>query len=243
MRTVHETEALRPSDPVPKHHSSNPQNKAQRIKLTLKGLAPAVNNGDSASNKDPLSAIKSNASNPVSPSMPPTASPAETEYEHNNVTFIPKTGGGTSDTWDLRFPSDINFSPEELDLSPPDLFRLLRHRLQWSMKEGDELRAETNSLEEQRKQEWDAKELILENYMEGEMVFAEKKRLTGRKAKSYEEEDVRLKMRADVGPSKKLEISHGGKPSWREKPRLQAEGLPALPSGNGDITMSGHNAS
>ena len=34
MRTVHETEALRPSDPIPKSHS-NPPNRNQRLKLIL----------------------------------------------------------------------------------------------------------------------------------------------------------------------------------------------------------------
>lgn len=38
MRTVHETEALRPSDPVPRNHSQA-QMKPQRLKLTFKGKA------------------------------------------------------------------------------------------------------------------------------------------------------------------------------------------------------------
>lgn len=44
MRTVHETEALRPSDPIPRNHSQA-QIKVQRLKLTMK---PRQSNGDAA---------------------------------------------------------------------------------------------------------------------------------------------------------------------------------------------------
>lgn len=56
MRTVHETEALRPSDPVPKNSQPTPANKVQRIKLKLnlgsKDDTEHSTNGDSASNVD-----------------------------------------------------------------------------------------------------------------------------------------------------------------------------------------------
>ncbi len=45
MRTVHETEALRPSDPVPRNHS-NPPPRPQRLKLVLSARPPAGGHAD-----------------------------------------------------------------------------------------------------------------------------------------------------------------------------------------------------
>jgi hypothetical protein len=227
MRTVHETEALRPSDPVPKHHSSNPQNKAQRLRLTLKGLAPSgLSNGDMLSTKDPMSAVKSNASNPVSPSLPPNIPSAEMEYEHSNVTFIPKADGPRA--YDLQFPPDIHFTPEELNLPPSDLIRLLRRQIQWSLADGEDLRKEVEKLELQRKKEWEAKELLLENYIEAEFAVEEKKLQLGLlKVTSVEQMDARMAVKGDILPSKKLTFQGEKQPWWRESGAVEgAAGVP-----------------
>jgi hypothetical protein len=201
MRTVHETEALRPSDPVPKHHSSNPSNKFQRIKLVLSEEKRSAEKG----------------STPASPSSHPpnsaTLPPApETDHSNDNIIYIqdPVTNATM-----VQFPPDVVFTPRELALPADQLFRLLRRQLHWATQDGDQLRAEAESLEKQRKDEWAAKELLLENVMEGELESA-KRRLV----EAGEDEPHHFaQLEADVAPSKKLRIQpKAGKiPWWREE--------------------------
>lgn len=211
MRTVHETEALRPSDPVPKHHSSNPQNKAQRLRLTLKGLAPANGTNGSVAEgsapgsiKEPLSAVKSNASNPNSPGLGPNGpSQADIEYEHNNVVYE-QDGNGE---WIRHFPSDIQFSAHEIRLGPEALHAVLRAQVMWAQEEGDALRVEVEGLEGEREREWVRKEMLVENVMEAE--FAESERRNGI------HETVRPRMQKDAEYGRKLDIPGSEKLWWR----------------------------
>lgn len=128
MRTVHETEALRPSDPVPKNHSQSlvgsgngtgPNGGLKRIKLI-------VNNGDK-----PRSAI----------SDPP---PLPTNQIKN------EDGEGEIDVDSMPFempisleyyPTDISVQLDENDLSlpPSQWFRLLRRQVHWAEQEGKQL--------------------------------------------------------------------------------------------------------
>src|SRR4051794_20236007 len=109
MRTVHETEALRPSDPVPKHHSSNPSNKFQRLRLVLnqsrtqeKGSTPA----------SPSSHPPNSATVPGNPDM---------EYAHNNIMYMQDLASPNAPTM-VQFPPDLNFTDQELSLPAPELF-------------------------------------------------------------------------------------------------------------------------
>lgn len=213
MRTVHETEALRPSDPVPKHHSSNPANKFQRIKLVLSEAKRAQEKG---------SAPASPSSHPPnSASVPLTG---DSDYAHNNVVYMQDLASPTAPTM-VQFPADITFSPHELSLPAPDLFRLLRRQLHWATQEGEQLRAEAEALEKKRRNEWSAKELLLENVMEAEMSKNRRKRLD---AGEVDEPDYLALLGADIVPSKKLSIKPkaGRLPWWREEEWLkrQAEG-------------------
>ena len=147
MRTVHETEALRPSDPVPKHHSAALQ-KPQRIKLICSTKPPTQQRqpGDGSTVDDDNDTI----------------------YDH------PDTDMDT-DTHPLptfEYPDDIHFTAEELALPPDQLFRLLRRQVHWAEEESRDLREETEALEARRKEEWCAKELVLANVMEAELASA-----------------------------------------------------------------------
>jgi hypothetical protein len=211
MRTVHETEALRPSDPVPKHHSSNPQNKSQRVRLTFKGLGgPAIAaNGHTAEpapkqTEAPKSA-KSNISAPASPSTVPTIPSADLDYEHSNVIFLPTTGGD-----DRQFPPDVHFTNWELSLAPTDLLKALKLHLATATSQNTDLRSELDVLEERRKTEWKAKELVLENVLE-----CEHKILQARGGDSDIDNGSLQGMLTDVQPSKQLEIQGSEMPWWR----------------------------
>ncbi|KAF2690990.1 hypothetical protein K458DRAFT_287341 [Lentithecium fluviatile CBS 122367] len=211
MRTVHETEALRPSDPVPKHHSSNPSNKFQRIKLVLseskraeKGSTPA-----SPSSHPPNSAT-----------VPPLS--ADAEYAHNNVVYMQDLASPNAPTM-VQFPPDITFTPHELSLPARDLFHLLRRQLQWATQEGEQLRTEAEALEKKRKEEWAAKELLIENVMEAEIATNRRRRLD---AGEPDEPGYMAPLDTDVDPSKKLQLKSraGQLPWWREESWLARQG-------------------
>jgi len=234
MRTVHETEALRPSDPVPKHHSSNPQNKSQRVKLTFKGLgekaaAGAANGNGSIEPVTKPEAPKSNTSAPASPLTGPTVGPTgDVDYEHNNIIYLPAPIG-SSQEFTPHFPPDINFTDEELSLPPAQLLRVLKSQLQWAIQDGDELRKEVNELDARRKREWTAKELVLENNMEAELSRDERKQTIRGTVLGPEDQHMLRAMREDAAPSLALDITGGEKlPWWRESgafaPRREADG-------------------
>jgi hypothetical protein len=218
MRTVHETEALRPSDPVPKHHSSNPSNKFQRLRLVLNERQKAEKGSTPASPSQP----------PHSAGLPPTAvtpqpsvhmgstgtMSADTEYAHNNITYMDPCS--PSGRIDVLFPPDIDFDDHELALPAPELFKLLRRQLHWALQDGEALRHEAEALEKQRKEEWVAKELVVENVMEAELAATRRRRI---EAGLLDEPDSFKLLEADVLPSKKLTIEPkmGKLPWWREE--------------------------
>jgi hypothetical protein len=212
MRTVHETEALRPSDPVPKHHSSNPSNKFQRLRLVLSESKRAEKGSTPAS---PSSHVA-----PPSATVPPLS--ADAEYAHNNVVYMQDIASPNAPTM-VQFPPDVTFAPHELSLPAPELFRLLRRQLRWATEEGDHLRKEAEVLEKQRKGEWAAKELLMENMMEAELA-------TNRRIQSelgeYDEPGYMAPLEMDCEPSKTLPIKSraGGLPWWREESWLERQG-------------------
>ncbi|KAF2668078.1 hypothetical protein BT63DRAFT_308838 [Microthyrium microscopicum] len=162
MRTVHETEALRPSDPVPKHHSSNPQNKSQRLRLTFNKWSAGSNNGK---DDDAMTASSKQKESPLSPTIPTIE---DIDYEKNNATFTrdPATG-----EWIPHFPDDISFSEKDLALGPAKLYQKLKYQYQWACEEQDELTQQIEAAEKVRKAEWMAKELVLQDVIDIEKAI------------------------------------------------------------------------
>jgi len=199
MRTVHETEALRPSDPVPKHHSSNPSNKFQRLRLVL--------HHDKTST--PASPASNNA--PNSATIPTSA---DLEYANNNVVYMQDPSSPNSTV--VQFPPDLPFTEQELSLPAPELFRLLRRQLHWATQEAEALKTEVEQLEVKRKDEWVAKELVLENIMEAEL--ARTRRLHVEQGITQEPASWKL-LEEDIDPGRTLEVKPRGalKPWWREE--------------------------
>jgi hypothetical protein len=206
MRTVHETEALRPSDPVPKHHSSNPTNNRQRLRLVL-------NSDGTKKDKGSTPGSPASHSHPPTTTLPPAAAPAsDADYAHNNIVHLQDlTTGNTL----VQFPPDIEFTEPELRLPAPELFQLLRKQLAWATQEGEELRAEADALEKQRLEEWQAKELLFENYMEAETA---KERRRRQEQGMPEDMEGWSAVENDVVPSKSAPISakDGKMPWWRQ---------------------------
>ena len=145
MRTVHETEALRPSDPVPKNYSSIPP-KPQRLKLIVN--AKPRSHGDANDDTEPDE----------------EALIYNTDNEVEGMPAVP-----------FSYPPDVQFTEEELALPPNELYRLLRRQVHWVEEHGAELREEVTALESKKKSEWLSKELILANVMEAELANAHDK--------------------------------------------------------------------
>lgn len=144
MRTVHETEALRPSDPVPKHHSAAMQ-KPQRIKLICSTKPPdqQLQHGEGEAMDDDGTICTNTDMDADGQSLPL-----------------------------FEYSDDVQFSDEELALTPDQHFRLLRRQVHWAEEESRELREEAEGLEVKRNEEWHAKELVLANVMEAELATA-----------------------------------------------------------------------
>jgi hypothetical protein len=141
MRTVHETEALRPSDPVPKHHSSNPQNKSQRLRITF---GKTRENGE----------VKE-----VTPPSPVIV----TEDEDPNDFFF--TRDGYSGRWVPNFPGDIKFTVDELALPPEELAALLQYQVDWALESATRLKREEALWNEKREAEAVVKNVVFRDYL------------------------------------------------------------------------------
>ncbi|MCJ1484663.1 hypothetical protein MMC06_004836 [Schaereria dolodes] len=146
MRTVHETEALRPSDPIPRYHSAA-QVKPQRLKLIVNAKPPSGPNNGEAPEADDDATICTGTD--IDPEYPPIAP--------------------------FEYPPDINFTEEELSLTPDRLLSLVRRQVHWIEEENKEFGEEVKALEIKRKEEWQAKELVLANVMEAELAVAHDK--------------------------------------------------------------------
>lgn len=130
---------------------------------------------------------------------------------------------------EVEFPPDVQFSENELLLRADKLFRLLRHQLHWATQDSEKLRAEADKLEKLRKEEWAAKELLVENLMESELATAKRRRI---ESGETEDPECYALLEADTVTSKKLRIEpKGGKtPWWRE------DGWQRVPEeGNGKV--------
>lgn len=140
MRSVHETDTLRPSDS--KSHAAGsttgtPGTKLQRIRLKL------------SHPKDP-GADAEHHNQPSTETAPPPAPEAE-------ELVIPE------------FTPDLGFDDHELSLQPHDLYRVLRRQIFWAEKESAQLQAQWEQLQPQRERAWLEKEAIFNDVIDGEL--------------------------------------------------------------------------
>lgn len=94
---------------------------------------------------------------------------------------------------------------------PPDqLFRFLRRQLHWTEQENRAIRAEVAALETERMTAWQAKELLLTNYIEAELA------VTARREgfREGDASDMTLRLTAALLPHHVLPMT-GPLPWWR----------------------------
>ncbi|KAL2067121.1 hypothetical protein VTL71DRAFT_1545 [Oculimacula yallundae] len=138
-RTVHETEALRPSDPIPKSMSAAHKN--QRLK--------------------PKEA---------QPEGQPLGAPHANGTTNGNGPLGPAG-------WTSSYATELAFTAEEEARGSKRLYYLLRNEIQWAEEEGESLKKQAEAMEELRKTEWQEKEILLQQTMDTEVSWQERRRL------------------------------------------------------------------
>lgn len=150
MRSVHETDTMRPSDSKSANAGSlgsvvgTPVAKLQRIRLKL--------------------------SQPKEPATEP-------EHPHESIlstattttTTLPSEAADTDETSIPEFGPELGFDDHELSMHPRDLYRLLRRQIFWAEKDATQLRAEWDELRPKREQAWLEKEAIFDDVIDGEL--------------------------------------------------------------------------
>ncbi|KAL8818592.1 MAG: hypothetical protein Q9191_007909 [Dirinaria sp. TL-2023a] len=144
---VHETEALRPSDPIPRNHSSAGM-KPQRLKLVMNTKPRNIEEEGGEGDVDDDATIGSNTDTDGEPKI--------------SKEFDP--------------PAELGFTADELAMPIDELYKLSRYQVHWSEEAGKELQKEVAELEGKYKAEWQKKELVLDNLMEMEVANADYKR-------------------------------------------------------------------
>ena len=146
MRTVHETEALRPSDPIPKSHPNHPHNTSHH------GYEAIIHQRR------------------LSPTPSPTLTNEDEmdEGAENGVENGSRRKGPLPEMLDIWDPED-GFDREEMTMQPAELYKLLKKKLKWAEEQKGELEDEKKELEEKRKAAWIKKELLVESLMDMEL--------------------------------------------------------------------------
>jgi hypothetical protein len=145
MRTVHETEALRPSDPVPKSQLANnpaatatPSNKVQRIKLKL-NFGPKEDT-----------------------EYPTNGGEGPRDIDNQELESLPVP----------EFTPELGLDARELAMPPGQLYRLLRRQVRWAEIETSKLRRQWEDWEPKRKEAFFEKEAALSNVINAETDLA-----------------------------------------------------------------------
>jgi hypothetical protein len=142
MRSVHETDTMRPNDAIAKvgapSTTGTPASKLQRIRLKL-----------------------------TQPREPGT----EHEPHHVEAPVIipPLTEHELEENSMPEFGPELDFDEYELALPPRDLYRLLRRQIAWAGKETAQLQAEWEVLRPQREAAWREKEAIFDDLIDAEI--------------------------------------------------------------------------
>ncbi|EHY55783.1 hypothetical protein HRR83_009222 [Exophiala dermatitidis] len=152
MRTVHETEALRPSDPVPRGHTGGisnggpTSNTIKRLKLTMGGKANGDKKAALMGDLPELPTRYTVAMMGINPDDVEMADPDASDElaDAVDVDSVPSTLPLPADYW----PAEIweGMDEYERSLPPSQYFRLLRRQICWAEEEGRELQRELEDL-------------------------------------------------------------------------------------------------
>lgn len=185
MRTVHETEALRPSDPVPRGHSggvsgwstANGANGPKKLKIVMKDKNATGNGSNLFTKLPPLP--QTGTGEPVDIDSQPFTLPVHPSY----------------------YPADVasEFSEHELSLPPSQLFRLLRRQLHWAEEDTRSLARELKLL--QRSVDEDADDTEEEEFAEDTIAVESSARENAKKSGIFPTDKEAVE--AELGPENK----------------------------------------
>ncbi|KAL7268755.1 hypothetical protein RUND412_008611 [Rhizina undulata] len=161
MRTVHETEALRPSDPIPKSHPNHPHNVAsaayaesvrrRRALLRNLDLSTHQRRGSDGSQTETDSELESYERKKR------RRRDGDREIKREEIEEIG------------YYQPEDGFDPDEETHPPKVLERLLKRKLAWAESQNEELREEVEMLEKRRREAWIKKEVLLERVLGEEL--------------------------------------------------------------------------
>jgi hypothetical protein len=150
MRTVHETEALRPSDPVPRGHTGGISNGGpsnmpiKRLKLTMGGKTNGDKRSSTIGDLPPLPTRHTATAQGVRDIVMADDDNQEELFDAVDADSVP-----------LKLPISPDYYPPEIwadmdeyerNLPPSQYFRLLRRQVHWAEQEGEELLKELGDL-------------------------------------------------------------------------------------------------
>jgi len=223
MRTVHEPEQPRgaasiANDPTP------PGRKSIKLKLTNGSAGASARPPPTSTDATTQGPTEDEDGNPVTPS------PA-----NDNITYIPAHHPLTGQAgFMIHYPPDVQFTAWESSINADILMKILRRQEHQAKKEKEALKREIELLEQERKQEWRLKELLLEGVLEAELAFA------GRDGMLHNiDEHVREAMETDIQPSKQIQWAPST-PKWRHSQftrRKLPSGQPSFDSAMPDAEM------
>ena len=208
IRTVHEPDPARAGEQVAKPGAPGAPGKrgTTPIESNASPQPPTSATGASSTmNKPPqrLKLILSSSKAREAEASTTTAEPSEP---------VSPVSPSSRDLVFGTFPSDCHFASEELALPRKELYRLLRRQIAWATEIGAELRRDNIDAEEHRRQEFIAKEYVLENLMEAEFERADLD-LNFRR----ENAGVRMEMRDITLQAKDLPVIGKEEPWYRSR--------------------------
>lgn len=166
MRTVHESDPLRPSDPVPKNHPSHPH--------YVGALAPAAGNPNThgpASSTTAAAAAQSRSKRPLHDSLyeedaPGSAIPTtqQQQQQRPDTDILDKDDDEEEDEEEEEYPSE-----EEWGLDTRQRWKLLRRKHTWTMEAQTLLESRLKAAEEELRLERIGKEAALHRVLVREL--------------------------------------------------------------------------
>ena len=227
MRTVHETEALRPSDPVPRGHTGGISNGSssvlpiKRLKLTMGGKT----NGDKkATLIGDLPPLPTRHTVSMMGIHPDDLAMAEDDGSDELVDAI------DIDSIPMSLPLHPDYYPPEIwhdmedyerNLPPSQWFRLLRRQLYWAEQESKELQTELQGL---RAMGEDARGNLIRKSVGDEKSADENRRVDWQRA----EELLDTLLRAEMGQAMELFTGETSDPRSPQDPWKMLKVLQAL---------------
>ena len=177
MKTVHFSENPLISAPYTKLHKARDANlaavKEAATPTSAASPAPKLEQTDSKGDDQPSARTHKlklvlNANSKSAPSTP------EALNGTSNAPQSPVSPSMRDEVFG-SFPSDLDFTPDELAMPRDRLFALLRRQIKWAEEDQHITQREIEESEAKRRKEWAHKELVLSNLMEAEVAKAEEK--------------------------------------------------------------------